>query len=57
MLKRPLGAVGRLALAAFIAWALTIVTTNIARSLGLRPVLILLLTFTIVWVILRRSNR
>lgn len=57
MLKKSLGAAGRLALAAFVAWALTIVTTNIARSLGPGPVLMLLSVFVMVWVVLKMSKR
>ena len=56
MLKRSLGAVGYLALAVFIAWTFTMVTTNVARVLGPGPVLILLLAFVISWIALKRSR-
>ena len=55
--ERSLRAIGRLALAVFIAWALTTITTTVARALGPGPVWILLLAFVALWGILKRSKR
>jgi len=56
MLKRVLGDIGYLALAALVAWALAKVTTNVAQAMGLGAALILLLGFVISWIALKRSR-
>ena len=57
MLKKSLGAVGYLALAAFIAWALAVIAVNIMQSLGPDLVLLFLSTIMALWIILKISKR